>query len=240
MVPALARQDQNTRDAGWPRVPPAPLARQAGTVGRFLGPGCFSRPPGRLPCWSPSHGASDPMHRNLCPRCLSGALHGGAPRPTRRCSIGCPTPRPDTPYVAALHDTGVHRYARSPGNRISRISSSTRAANLADRIAKSLKFYLASFRDHRGFPMDRTLMIGKRARRSARSGVFSPWRLLVPAWRHADRCVLGIRQIAARHVVAATRASPGYRGARLALVARIWVRIRLSLAGRPDTPYRAR
>jgi 7-cyano-7-deazaguanine reductase len=66
--------------------------------------------------------------------------------------------------------------------------------------SKSLKFYLASFRNHSGFHEECTVAIGKRI-----AGLFAHGWLLVPARRNSDRCVLGGRFLPGRNVVARPR-----------------------------------
>jgi len=56
--------------------------------------------------------------------------------------------------------------------------------------SKSLKFYLASFRNHSGFHEECTIEIGKRLAAVLEPAIYASW-LLVPPWRHANRCVLG-------------------------------------------------
>ena len=72
---------------------------------------------------------------------------------------------------------------------------------------KSLKLYLASFRNHGAFHEDCTVAIGKRIAAS-RAEMAAHRRLLVSARRHPDRRVLADRQAAEGHV----DAGPG-RGA---------------------------
>ena len=56
--------------------------------------------------------------------------------------------------------------------------------------SKSLKLYLASFRDHRGFHEDCTLAIAKKITAAAATAVAAHRRLLVSARRHPDRHLL--------------------------------------------------
>ena len=68
--------------------------------------------------------------------------------------------------------------------------------------SKSLKLFLASFRNHGGFHEDCTLLVGAAHRRGRRAALAQDRRLLVPARRHPDRRVLADRH-AARGPVAA-------------------------------------
>ncbi len=70
--------------------------------------------------------------------------------------------------------------------------------------SKSLKLYVASFRNHGAFHEDCTVMIGKRIASRDQAEIFADRRLLVSARRHPDRCVLADRQSAEGPVVART------------------------------------
>ena len=59
--------------------------------------------------------------------------------------------------------------------------------------SKSLKLYLASFRNHGAFHEDCTVAIGKTTGGAAQAEIFAHRRLLVSARRHADRRVLAGR-----------------------------------------------
>ena len=74
--------------------------------------------------------------------------------------------------------------------------------------SKSLKLFLASFRNHGGFHEGCTLLVGQAHRRGGRTALAADRRLLVSARRHPDRRVLADRG-AARGPVAA---GPGCRG----------------------------
>ena len=66
--------------------------------------------------------------------------------------------------------------------------------------SKSLKLYVASFRNHGAFHEDCTVMIGKRIAVGDQAEIPAHRRLLVSARRHSDRRVLADRQIAEGHV----------------------------------------
>ena len=66
--------------------------------------------------------------------------------------------------------------------------------------SKSLKLYVASFRNHGAFHEDCTVMIGKRHRGRDQAEMAAHRRLLVSARRHPDRRVLADRQTAEGHV----------------------------------------
>ena len=66
--------------------------------------------------------------------------------------------------------------------------------------SKSLKLYVASFRNHGAFHEDCTVMIGKRIASRDQAEIASHRRLLVSARRHPDRRVLADRKIAEGHV----------------------------------------
>ena len=66
--------------------------------------------------------------------------------------------------------------------------------------SKSLKLYLASFRNHGAFHEDCTVMIGKRIAAEVKPKCLAHRRLLVSARRHPDRRVLADRQAAEGHV----------------------------------------
>ena len=74
--------------------------------------------------------------------------------------------------------------------------------------SKSLKLFLASFRNHGGFHEGCTLLVGKRIVAAIAAALAADRRLLVPARRHPDRRVLADRG-AARGPVAA---GPGRAG----------------------------
>ena len=73
--------------------------------------------------------------------------------------------------------------------------------------SKSLKLYVASFRNHGAFHEDCTVMIGKRIAAEIKPKWLAHRRLLVSARRHPDRRVLADRQTAQGHV----GARPGRR-----------------------------
>ena len=60
--------------------------------------------------------------------------------------------------------------------------------------SKSLKLYLASFRNHGAFHEDCTVRIGKDLAGAAEAALAAHRRLLVSARRHPDRRVLADRQ----------------------------------------------
>ena len=62
--------------------------------------------------------------------------------------------------------------------------------------SKSLKLYVASFRNHGAFHEDCTVVIGKRIAARDQAEMAAHRRLLVSARRHSDRRVLADRQIA--------------------------------------------
>ena len=66
--------------------------------------------------------------------------------------------------------------------------------------SKSLKLYVASFRNHGAFHEDCTVMIGKRIVDRDQAEMAAHRRLLVSARRHPDRRVLADRQTAQGHV----------------------------------------
>ena len=66
--------------------------------------------------------------------------------------------------------------------------------------SKSLKLYLNSFRNHGAFHERLHRRYRKKAIRAAEAEVAAHRRLLVSAWRHADRCVLAGRKIAQRRM----------------------------------------
>ncbi len=68
--------------------------------------------------------------------------------------------------------------------------------------SKSLKLYLASFRNHGAFHEDCTVAIGKRSGEAARTEVLPHRRILVSPRRHSHRRVLARRQPAQGRVAA--------------------------------------
>ena len=70
--------------------------------------------------------------------------------------------------------------------------------------SKSLKLYVASFRNHGAFHEDCTVMIGKRIAAAVKPKWLAHRRLLVSARRYPDRRVLADRQTAQGHVGART------------------------------------
>ncbi len=74
--------------------------------------------------------------------------------------------------------------------------------------SKSLKLYLQSFRNHGAFHEDVTVTIGRRARRPPEAPLAADRRILQPARRHADRCVLADRQAARRRLAARSGRRP--------------------------------
>ena len=68
--------------------------------------------------------------------------------------------------------------------------------------SKSLKLYLASFRNHGAFHEDCTVAIGKKLDLISEAEISADRRVLVSARRHADRCVLADGKIAGRRVAA--------------------------------------
>ena len=62
--------------------------------------------------------------------------------------------------------------------------------------SKSLKLYVASFRNHGAFHEDCTVSIGKRTRRRDQAEMAAHRRLLVSTRRHPDRRILANRQTA--------------------------------------------
>ena len=73
--------------------------------------------------------------------------------------------------------------------------------------SKSLKLYVASFRNHGAFHEDCTVMIGKRIAAEIKPKWLAHRRLLVSARRHPDRRVLADRQTCRRACGYPTRAS---------------------------------
>ena len=68
--------------------------------------------------------------------------------------------------------------------------------------SKSLKLFLASFRNHGAFHEDSTIAVGKRIVELHRAALPPHRRLLVSARRHADRRVLADGDAARRHLAA--------------------------------------
>ena len=118
-----------------------------------------------------------------------------------------PNPHPDTNYVA--------RFTAPEFTCLCPITGQPDFAHLViDYVparflveSKSLKLYLASFRNHGAFHEDCTVAIGKTAVRAAQAEMAAHRRLLVSARRHADRRVLAAGQIAGRRL----GAGPGRR-----------------------------
>ena len=71
--------------------------------------------------------------------------------------------------------------------------------------SKSLKLYLASFRNHGAFHEDCTVAIGKRIAKPHRTALSPDRRLLVSARRNADRRLLADGNFTGRHLVAGSR-----------------------------------
>ena len=101
-----------------------------------------------------------------------------------------PNPHPDTHYAA--------RFTAPEFTTLCPVTGQPDFAHLVidyvpDRWlveSKSLKLYLASFRNHGAFHEDCTVGIGKRLAAAARAALSAHRRLLVSARRHADRRVL--------------------------------------------------
>ena len=107
-----------------------------------------------------------------------------------------PNPHPDTDYVA--------RFAAPEFTSICPVTGQPDFAHLViDYVpdhwlveSKSLKLYLASFRNHGAFHEDCTVRIGKELVGAAQAAMAAHRRLLVSARRHSDRRVLADRRAA--------------------------------------------
>ena len=131
--------------------------------------------------------------------------------------LGRPTPAPTTPDEAVLDrvlnpHSDMAYAVRFSAPEFTVLCAVTAQPDFAHFIidyvprawlieSKSLKFYLASFRNHRGFHEECTIAIGKRiatvlASLSAHRG------LLAPTRRNTDQRVLGDRNVADERVVA--------------------------------------
>ena len=136
-----------------------------------------------------------------------------------------PNPHPDTDYVA--------RFTAPEFTSLCPVTGQPDFAHFVIDYApgrwllesKSLKLYLASFRNHGAFHEDCTVAIGKRIADAAQAEMAAHRRLLVSARRHSDRRVLADRQAAERRL----GAGPG-RGA--------LSRPRLGRPFQPSYPYR--
>ena len=133
-------------------------------------------------------------------------------------SLGHRVPLPESPGQGPARPRGKSacRYAlRRPlhGARVHGALPGHRPARLRpprDRLraeawlveSKSLKLYLASFRNHGAFHEDCTVAIGKRIAALLEPALPAHRRLLVPARRHADRRVLADRHAPRRRVAA--------------------------------------
>ena len=125
-----------------------------------------------------------------------------------------PNPHPDTHYVArftAPEFTSLCPVTGQPD--FAHLVIDYVPERLAGRESKSLKLYLASFRNHGAFHEDCTVAIGKRLVAAARAALAAHRRLLVSARRHADRRLLADAAPARRACGCPTRASRPTAGA---------------------------
>ena len=132
--------------------------------------------------------------------CNSVAPWNGRMLPRRQSSIACPIRKPDTDYVV--------RFTAPEFTSLCPVTGQPDFAHLViDYVpgqwlleSKSLKLYVASFRNHGAFHEDCTVMIGKRIAAEVKPKWLAHRRLLVSARRHPDRRVLADRPAAEGHV----------------------------------------
>ena len=117
-----------------------------------------------------------------------------------RSSTACPIRKPDTNYLV--------RFTAPEFTSLCPVTGQPDFAHLViDYVpgrwlleSKSLKLYVASFRNHGAFHEDCTVMIGKRIADEIKPQMAADRRLLVSARRHPDRRVLADRPPAEGHV----------------------------------------
>ena len=142
-------------------------------------------------------------------RCRSWGTSQGFPRrPAEATLERVPNPHPDTHYAA--------RFTAPEFTCLCPVTGQPDFAHLvidyvpADWLveSKSLKLYLAAFRNHGAFHEESTVMIGKQLVELSGAALPAHRRLLVPARRHADRRVLADGHAARRRVAARSGRRP--------------------------------
>ena len=166
--------------------PGSPRSRSRATAATRAASIAGPRPAARggVARWEQDHG----------PARTSRSPSSGMPRspadPARRCSSACPIRTPTRHYVA--------RFTAPEFTCLCPVTGQPDFAHLViDYVpgdwlveSKSLKLYLASFRNHGAFHEDCTVAIGKRIVELIEPALPAHRRLLVSARRHADRRVL--------------------------------------------------
>ena len=145
----------------------------------------------------------------------------------KRLQLGRPSPIPASPDKAVLDrvpnpHAGTNYVARFTAPEFTTLCPITGQPDFAHLVidyvparflveSKSLKLYLNSFRNHGAFHEDCTVAIGKKLVALLEAEMAAYRRLLVSAWRNADRRVLAGRKTAEGCVGADQGVAP-YRG----------------------------